>query len=132
MKSSPRHSSIDSANAVALTLGERISQLRMAKKQTLRALSRSLGVSHVFLRDIETGKRYPSRDVLARLADELEVEIDELERLDPRIELGELSTIVKRDTLLGFEFRRLVAQVVAGRVSASDLRKWTLAVERRD
>ena len=115
----------------ALTFGERINQLRCEKKLTLRELSRRLELTHVFLRDIESGKRYPSQTVLRRLAKALDVELHVLERLDPRIQIGELSKLTQKDTSLAFEFNRLIEQVVSGRVSAADLRKRNLAVDRR-
>ena len=45
---------------------------------TAAALGKAVGVSSNFIREIELGKKYPSVPVLCRIADFLNVSIDEL------------------------------------------------------
>lgn len=62
--------------------GERVRELREAKKMTLRALAKALGVSAPFVSDVEHGRRMPS-DV-AKWASVLGVEERSLSVLDER------------------------------------------------
>lgn len=62
--------------------------LRRARKQTgmsLRRLAGRLEVTAAHLSDIERDRRRPSIELLGRIAQQLEVPLPELERLDPRI-----------------------------------------------
>lgn len=67
------------------SLGEKLKELREASGLSLRALSARLdGLSAAHLSDIERGRRYPSKDLLVRLAEEFGVDTAELDSFDTR------------------------------------------------
>jgi len=51
---------------------------------SLREVSRRVGVSAAFMSDIELGRRYPSEEVLKKLAQVINVSLTELQSYDPR------------------------------------------------
>ena len=71
------------------TLGTAIRRLRMLGETTLRGFAQGVGVSAPHLSDIEHDRRRPSKDLLKRIARELQpvgVTLESLERLDARFE----------------------------------------------
>jgi transcriptional regulator with XRE-family HTH domain len=71
------------------TLGTEIRRLRMLRGTTLRKFAQSVGVSAPHLSDIERDRRQPSKQVLKRIARDLEpvgATLESLERLDTRFE----------------------------------------------
>ena len=75
------------------TLGGKLRQLREAADLSLRDLAKAAGVSAPFLSDIELGKRFPSDEILGRLAHRLKVPVKELKELDNRESLNDLRRI---------------------------------------
>jgi len=65
------------------TLGEAVRLLREDQGSTLRALAEKVGVSAPFLSDLEHGRRQTDR--YEKLADALNVPVDEIRTLDARI-----------------------------------------------
>ena len=59
-------------------LGERIKQLMKDKGLTQKALSESIGITQAKLSNYVNGKNYPPIDVLAQLAENLQVSVDYL------------------------------------------------------
>ena len=112
------------------TLGARVHQLRQEKKISLRELARQLEVSHVFVRDIETGKRYPSEAVMSRVSYILGISTEELGRLDPRIKSEQLAKLAEKDMPLALELKGLIAEVISGHVSVAQIRGWRLAIAK--
>src|ERR1700687_3401069 len=72
------------------TLGERIRELREKRDWSGRELAKKLKVSAPFLSDVELGRRYPSDEVLERLASFLETTLDDLKKHDARAPVQEL------------------------------------------
>jgi transcriptional regulator with XRE-family HTH domain len=64
--------------AIKATLGKNIKFLRSQKEFTQAALAEKADISIIFLSSIERGTKYPKPDVLARIANALEVEVFEL------------------------------------------------------
>lgn len=91
------------------TLGARIRSLREGKKCSLRALARSVNMSPSFLCEIESGRRYPSDDLLERISRELGVKAAALRKLDRRDEIGGLKALIESDPAWGTAFG-LIAQ----------------------
>lgn len=58
-------------------LGKRLHRLRLEKKVSMRALAEEVGVDFSYISQIEHEKRQPSRDVVVRLAEALEIDRDE-------------------------------------------------------
>jgi transcriptional regulator with XRE-family HTH domain len=99
------------------TLGERIRELREQKDISLRELAKKLAVSPAFLSDIELGRRYPSDEVLARIAKELGSTVESLKQYDTRPPIEELKKMAAANPLMGVALRRFAEK----KVSASDL-----------
>lgn len=90
------------------TLGQRIRELREAKDISLREFAKRVGdLSPPFVSDVELGRRFPSEKVLAKMAQVLEVSVDELERHDSRPPLDELKRLAASDPVYGFALRRI-------------------------
>ena len=102
------------------TLGERIRELREEKDLSVRELARKLKVSAPFWSDVELGRRYPSDEVLARAATELNMKFEELKKYDVRPVGHELKRIATSQPAMGLALR----QVVNDGVSPEDLLKF--------
>ena len=108
----------------ALTLGEKIRNLREAKQLSLRELGRRADVSPSFLSGIEGGSRYPSVQALARLAEQLGVSLADLRKLDNRSSLTKLRLILESEPSWGLAFKKLAAAAETEKVAPEDLLKW--------
>jgi len=64
--------------AVKAILGKNIKFLRSNKGLTQAVLAEKAEISIIFLSSIERGTKYPKADILARIAEVLEVEVFEL------------------------------------------------------
>jgi transcriptional regulator with XRE-family HTH domain len=64
--------------AVKATLGKNIKFLRTQRDFTQAVLAEKADISIIFLSSIERGTKYPKPDILARIANALEVEVFEL------------------------------------------------------
>jgi len=64
--------------AVKAILGKNIKSIRSQKKLTQAVLAEKANISIIFLSSIERGAKYPKADILARIAQVLEVEVFEL------------------------------------------------------
>jgi len=100
-----------------ITLGERIRELREGADFSLREFARLLKISAAFLSDIELGRRFPSDDLLARLAKRLGTTEDDLREFDSRPPLDDLKRRSAQDPTYGFALRRMIEDDV----SAEDL-----------
>lgn len=95
----------------ANTLGERIRQLRLEKKLSMRALALKAGIKSVaFIADIEKGYRKPAADNLERLAQALETPLEELRELDDRAPVGEIRRLVEENPEWAMAFRKMVKE----------------------
>ena len=103
------------------TLGARIRSLREARKCSLRALARSVEMSPSFLCEIESGRRYPSCDLLERIARELGVTSVSLRKLDRRGEIGGLKALIESDPAWGTAFSLIAKGARDGRLTPSGL-----------
>ena len=64
--------------AVKAVLGKNVKFLRTQKGLTQAVLAEKADISIIFLSSIERGTKYPKADTVARIAQELEVEVFEL------------------------------------------------------
>ncbi len=132
MPRGPRLSKVSASDEVdSITLGSRIRQLRLAKQMSLREFARRLGLSHVFLSDLETGSRFPSEEVMERIALELGVRFEDLQVLDPRLQSDELSKHSQKDISLALVFKRVTQRLLSGKIKSSDLENLIHAVDSR-
>jgi ribosome-binding protein aMBF1 (putative translation factor) len=103
------------------TLGETIRELREKTDFSLRELAKKLDVSAPFLSDVELGHRYPSDEVMAKLAKALRVPMEELKRHDHRGSISDLKRMIETNPGLGFAFRTAVDDVKQGKLSPEEL-----------
>ena len=64
--------------ALKAVLGKNIKHLRSHKGFTQAILAEKAGISIIFLSSIERGTKFPKADILARIAEALELEVFEL------------------------------------------------------
>src|SRR6266403_563841 len=82
---------------IEISLGQRIRELRDKADLSLRGLAKRIGISSPFLSDIELGRRFPSEEILAKLAGALEVSPDELKQYDTRAPIADLKRLMDSD-----------------------------------
>ena len=107
----------------AKTLGEAIRELREKADISLRELAKQVEVSAPFLSDVELGRRYPSDDVLAKIAGLLKVEVEEFKKFDHRESVSDFKRMLENNPTLGLAFRTAVTDVISGKMTADDLAK---------
>jgi transcriptional regulator with XRE-family HTH domain len=95
-------------------IGERIRELREEQDFSLREFARKLdNLSAAHLSDIELGRRYPSQDLLKKIASNLHVPIEELEKLDSRPPVEELKRMAEANPSFGFALRKMLEEEVS-------------------
>jgi len=100
------------------TLGQRVRELREAQDLSLREFAKKLGgLSAAFLSDVELGRRFPSEEVLVKMAAVLGVNVDELKKCDTRAPMEDLKRLAASDPTYGFALR----QVIEKKVTAEQL-----------
>jgi transcriptional regulator with XRE-family HTH domain len=75
---------------IELSLGQRLRELRDKADLSLRELAKRIGVTSPFLSDIELGRRFPSEQILAKLAGALNVSLEDLKQYDNRGPIADL------------------------------------------
>ena len=90
------------------TLGERIRERREELDLSLREFAKLLKCSPPFISDVEHGRRFPSSDMLSRMAGVLKLDVEELKALDPRPPLEEIRRMAARDPSYAMAFRTLI------------------------
>jgi transcriptional regulator with XRE-family HTH domain len=106
---------------IEISLGQRLRELRDKADLSLRELAKRIGVTSPFLSDIELGRRFPSEEILAKLAGALNVSFEDLEQYDNRGPIADLKRLMDSDPKLGFAFRTAVEKVKSGELSAEEL-----------
>ena len=92
---------------IAISLGQRIREVREKAGLSLRKLADQIDISSPFLSDIELGRRLPSEEILVKLAAALDVSPDELKQYDTRGPIADLKCLIDSDPKLGFAFRTM-------------------------
>lgn len=91
------------------TLGDRLKELRGQADLSLRELSQKVGgLSAAFLSDVELGRRFPSEEVLAKLAKALKSTVEDLKTYDTRLPVGEMKRMAAQNPAVGVAFRKMV------------------------
>jgi transcriptional regulator with XRE-family HTH domain len=92
-----------------MTLGDQLRKLRDESDLSLRGLAKQLGgVTAAHLSDIEFGRRYPSDELLKKLAVFFKVDEAELRALDTRPPVEEIKRLALSDPAFGLALRKLV------------------------
>jgi transcriptional regulator with XRE-family HTH domain len=106
----------------ATTLGERIRQLRLEKKLSMRALALKAGIKSVaFIADIEKGYRKPAPENLERLAQALETPLEGLRELDDRAPVSEIRRLVEENPEWAMAFRKMVKEAQSSNLTPRGL-----------
>ena len=103
------------------SLGEKIKELRLNVGISLRELSRRAEISAPHLSDIELGRRYPSENLLSRLASQLETDLRELKKLDYRSSLDDLKRMMHSNPTWGIAFKQMAQDGKKGTLSPEEL-----------
>lgn len=101
------------------TLGQRIRELREELDFSLREFAEKLESSAAHLSDIELGRRFPSDDLLKKIAVGLNVTLAQLQGYDQRPPMEDLKRMSQSDPTFGFALRKLVDK----EITADDLLK---------
>lgn len=105
---------------IEITLGKRIRELRDKADFSLRELAKKIGISSPFLSDIELERRFPSEEILAKLAAALRVSLNDLKQYDTREPMADIKRLMDSDPKLGFAFRTAVEKVKSGELTAEE------------
>lgn len=105
----------------AQSLGDAIRDLRDKADLSLRDLAQKVGISAPHMSDIELGKRYPSDDVLQKLAQHLKTPFDVLKKYDTRTAASDIKRIMENNPQVGFALRTLTDKVKRGEMTADEL-----------
>jgi transcriptional regulator with XRE-family HTH domain len=106
---------------IEISLGQRLRELRDRADLSLRELAKRIGISSPFLSDIELGRRFPSEEILEKLAAALNVSLTELKKYDNREPIADLKRLMDSDPKLGFAFRTAVEKLKSGELTADDI-----------
>ncbi|MDB6027480.1 MAG: hypothetical protein JWM68_3703 [Verrucomicrobiales bacterium] len=102
-------------------LGDVIRELREKQDLSLRELARQTEISAPFLSDVELGRRYPSDEVLEKIAKKLKVSVENLKQYDHRDSVYELKRMVENNPSLGFAFRTALDEIKEGKLTPEQL-----------
>ena len=107
------------------TLGQRIRELRQERDLSLRDLGEKLGsssnpTSPAFLSDLENGRRFPSDEMRAKLAQALGTTEEDLGSYDQRPPSRDIQELVERNPQFGFAFRRAIEAIHAQNLSPDE------------
>ena len=96
------------------TLGQRVRELRQAQDLSLREFAKKLGgLSAAFLSDVELGRRFPSDELLTKMAHVLETTADDLKSYDMRAPVEELKRRAASDPVFGLALRKVLEKDVS-------------------
>ena len=97
------------------TLGQHIKELRGEKDLSLREFAKKLGgLSASFLSDIELGRRFPSDEILRKMAHALGTTVDDLKSYDMRAPVEELKRRAASDPVFGLALRTVLEKDISG------------------
>ena len=106
---------------LAATMGQRLRELRDRAGFSLREVAKAAKISAPFLCDVELGRRFPTNETLALIAQKLHASADDLKKHDHRSALADLKRLAEGSPSLGAAVRALVGQVQSGNLTPDEL-----------
>jgi transcriptional regulator with XRE-family HTH domain len=106
---------------LAATMGQRLRELRERAGLSLREVAKAAKVSAPFLSDVELGRRFPTNETLALIAQKVGASVDDLKKHDHRSALADLKRLAEGSPSLGAALRALVDKVQSGKLTADEL-----------
>jgi len=108
-------------NDFAVTMGQRLRELRERTGFSLREVAKAAKISAPFLSDVELGRRFPTNETLALIAQKLRASADDLKKHDHRTALADLKRLADNSPSLGAALRVLVDEVQSGSLTPDEL-----------
>jgi transcriptional regulator with XRE-family HTH domain len=102
-------------------MGQRLRELREQAGLSLREVARAVKVSAPFLSDVERGRRFPTNETLALIAQKLHVAAIDLKKHDHRSAFIDLKRLAEGSPNLGAAVRALVDEVQSGNLTTDEL-----------
>jgi transcriptional regulator with XRE-family HTH domain len=106
---------------LAATMGQRLRELRERAGLSLREVAKAANISAPFLSDVELGRRFPTNETLALIAQKLGASVNELKKHDHRSALADLKRLAEGSPSLGAAVRALVDEVQSGNLTTEEL-----------
>jgi transcriptional regulator with XRE-family HTH domain len=106
---------------LAATMGQRLRELRERAGLSLREVAKAAKISAPFLSDVELGRRFPTNETLALIAQKLRASAEELKKHDHRSSLADLKRLAEGSPSLGAAVRALVDEVHSGNLTPDEL-----------
>src|ERR1017187_1643503 len=105
---------------LAATLGQRLREVRERAGLSLREVAKAAKISAPFLSDVELGRRFPTNETLALIAQKLGASADELKKHDHRSALADLKRLAEGSPNLRAALRALGDAVQAGNLTPDE------------
>ena len=106
---------------IAATMGQRFRELRERAGLSLREVAKAANISAPFLSDVELGRRFPTNETLALIAQKLRASTDDLKKYDHRSALADLKRMAEGSPNLGAAVRTVVERVQSGSLTLDEL-----------
>ena len=106
---------------LAATMGQRLRELREDAGLSLREVAKAARISAPFLSDVELGRRFPTNETLALIAQKLRASPNELKKHDHRSAFADLKRLAEGSPSLGAAVRALVDEVQSGNLTPDEL-----------
>jgi transcriptional regulator with XRE-family HTH domain len=106
---------------LAVTMGQRLRGLRERAGLSLREVAKAAKISAPFLSDVELGRRFPTNETLALIAQKLRASADDLKKHDHRSALADLKRLAEGSPSLAAAVRALVDEVQSGNLTTDEL-----------
>ena len=103
------------------SMGQRLREIRERAGLSLREVAKAAKISAPFLSDVELGRRFPTNETLALIAQKLGASADDLKKHDHRSALADLKRLAESSTSLAAAVRALVDEVQSGNLTPEEL-----------
>jgi transcriptional regulator with XRE-family HTH domain len=102
-------------------MGQRLRELREQAGLSLREVAKAAKISPAFLSDVELGRRFPTNEKLALIAQKIRASAEDLKKHDHRSALADLKRLAEGSPRLGAAVSALVDQLQSGAITPDAL-----------